>query len=261
MADTAYDTPSAATGCDVVTRVEAPVVASSPRGLLSVVNMVDEAEPVRWGVTGALYDSFTSFATADTTKGIVLMDCDDFCPSPTAGDASSLTHGRATAYTAWTRIDCTGPQSDALAFANAQFAAREERLLESILADIASNTTPASLGTGMGAGLAALEASFGQVWAGQGTVWVDLPSLYKLGDAGCLMESGSALYTLAGNRVSVSPIYTIDAVMTPNLVVHRASLDVLDFFDRSTNLHDALAQRQYLFVTDPLTDVVSGNFS
>ena len=61
MAGTSYSEATVADGCDVVTRVATPAVAASPRGLMSVTTIVDDADPVRWGVTGALYESFFTF--------------------------------------------------------------------------------------------------------------------------------------------------------------------------------------------------------
>lgn len=265
MAGTSYDAPVEATGCDVVTRVATPAVPTSPRGLLSVATVIDDQDPVRWGVTGALYDSyFTYDPDAEAGHGVYALDCDAPCPSPTAGSSVNLSYSRATAYTAWTRIACTGPQTDALDYATTQFAVREERLLESILDSIAANVTPTAAGTDVPLALGALETEFAKLYAGQGTVWLNAFSANVLAANNLLMAGpGNSMLTAAGNRVSVSPVYDVTRpiVITPNLTVHRSSLDVLDFFNRATNMQDALAQRQYLFVIDPDADMVVGTFS
>jgi hypothetical protein len=112
--------------------------------------------------------------------------------------------------------------------------------------------------------LGALETEFAKLYAGQGTVWLNAFSANVLASESLLLPGpGNSLLTAAGNRVSVSPVYdlTRPIVITPNLTVHRSSLDVLDFFNRATNMQDALAQRQYLFVIDPDADMVVGTFS
>ena len=265
MAGTSYDAPVEATGCDVVTRVATPAVATSPRGLLSVATVIDDAEPVRWGVTGALYDSYFSFdPAAESGHGVVEMDCDDPCPSPTAGASTALTYSRATAYMAWTRIACTGPQTDAMDYARTQYAVREERLMESILAGIVAAVTPTALGTDVPQGVGMLELEFAKLYAGQGTLWLNTYSANVLAANNLLLPGpGNSLLTASGNRVAVSPVFNpaLPVFMTPNLTVHRSPLDVLDFFNRATNMQDALAQRQYLFVIDPADDIVSGTFT
>lgn len=265
MAATSYDSPVAADGCDVVTRVNPPAVATSPRGLLSVATVIDDQDPVRWGVTGALYESMFSFdPSAPEGFGVSAMDCEDPCPSPVAGASANLGLARATAYTAWNRIACTGPMTDAADYARTQFAAREERLMESILNEIAAVATPVAAGTDPAVALGLLETTFGEKYVGQGTVWLNAFSANVLGAANMLFAGpGNSLLTAAGNRVSVSPVYDTarPVVITPNLTVHRSSIDVLDFFNRATNLQDALVQRQYLFIIDPTTDVVVGTFS
>jgi hypothetical protein len=265
MAGTSYDAPVEATGCDVVTRVATPAVATSPRGLLSVATIIDDQDPVRWGVTGALYENLAAFDAATPEGfGVYEMDCDDFCPSPTAGTSANLTLNRATAYTAWSRIACTGPQTDALDYARSQYAIREERLMESILAGIVAGVTETALGTDVPVGVGQLESDFAKLYAGQGTLWLNSYSVNVLAAANLLLSGpNNSLLTAAGNRVAVSPVFdpTLPVFMTPNLTIHRSSLDVLDFFNRATNMQDALAQRQYLFVIDPAADMVSGTFS
>jgi hypothetical protein len=266
MAGTSYDAPVEATGCDVVTRVETPAVATSPRGLLSVANVIDDAEPVRWGVTGALYDSyFTYDPSAEAGHGVLAMDCDDPCPSPTAGGSTPLTYSRATAYMAWSRIACTGPQTDAMDYARTQYAVREERLLESIFDSIAANVTPtASTGLGIAEDFGLFETEFAKLYAGQGTVWLNSFSANVAASLSLLLDGpGGTLMTASGNRVAVLPFLDVTRpiVITPNLTVHRSPLDVLDFFNRATNMQDALAQRQYLFVIDPDADMVVGSFT
>ena len=266
MAGTSYDAPVEATGCDVVTRVATPAVATSPRGLLSVATVIDDAEPVRWGVTGALYDSyFTYDPAAAAGHGVLAMDCNEPCPSPTAGDSTPLTYSRGTAYQAWTRIACTGPQTDAMDYARTQYAVREERLMESILGEIASNVTPTAVGTDVVTGLAGVEVAFANLYAGQGTMWLNPFTANVAAQNSLLFQGpGNTLLTASGNRVAVSPVLdaqTLPVVMTPKLTVHRSPLDVLDFFNRATNMQDALAQRQYLFVIDPDADMVVGSFT
>lgn len=261
MAETTYDPSTPASGLDIATRVNGPAVAPSPRGLLSVASVVEDPGPSRWAVQGALYESVAGFPASGDGHGIIKMNPTVPCPSPAAGTTGGLTLARATSYLAWTRISCLGPNTPAESYATEKYAAVEERLMESILADIVGETTPASLGTNAGAALATLEASFSAVWAGQGTVWADLSTIYALGAASALIEQGNALYTLSGHRVSVSPVYTVDLAITPNLSVLRTPPDMLDLFDRATNLNDALMQREYLFLIDPDTDVVSGNLA
>jgi hypothetical protein len=265
MAGTSYDSPVAADGCDVVTRVNPPVVSTSPRGLLSVATIIDDPDPVRWGVTGALYENLASFDTADPDGfGVYAMDCDDPCPSPAVGASRALTLNRATSYTAWNRVSCTGPQTDALDYAREQYAIREERLMESVLATIVAGVTPTALGTGVPVGVGMLELEFANLFAGQGTLWLNTYSANVLAASSLLLSGpNNSLLTASGNRVAVSPVFdpTLPVFMTPNLTIHRSSLDVLDFFNRATNMQDALAQRQYLFVLDPATDMVAGTFS
>jgi hypothetical protein len=231
-----------------------------------VANVIDDPDPVRWGVTGALYDSyFTYDPAADAGHGVLAMDCDNPCPSPDAGEATPLTLNRGTAYQAWTRIACTGPQTDAMDYVRAQYAVREERLLESVLDSIASNVTPSTpTGIGIAEDFGLFETEFAKLYAGQGTVWLNAFSANVAASLGLLFDGpGGSLLTASGNRVAVSPVQDVTRpiVITPNLTIHRSSLDVLDFFNRATNMQDALAQRQYLFVIDPAADMVVGTFS
>jgi hypothetical protein len=109
-----------------------------------------------------------------------------------------------------------------------------------------------------------LELEFAKLFAGQGTLWLNTYSANVLAAANLLLSGpNNSLLTASGNRVAVSPVFdpTLPVFMTPNLTIHRSTLDVLDFFNRATNMQDALAQRQYLFVIDPAADMVAGTFS
>ena len=334
MAETVYDSPTAAASGDLVGYENGPVTVPSPRGLLSVASVVDVSGPARWGVNAALYEHFADFPAASgarsvsdgvfnststvtsaaanftsadvgslvtgtgvptgtyigavvsesnvtltnpTTatgtgrsititprvgKGVEKMDPADRCPSPPVGAATEMDYGRASAYMAWSRIACVGLEADASSFVRSQYAAREQVLMEMILAAIVAETANTNVGTNLGAAFAAAERAFSRLHVGQGTVWLDYETLYKASDAGILIEQGNSLYTYAGNRVATSPVFTQDIAITPNLTVQReASVEVLDFYERSTGLADALAQRLYLYMIDPATDVVAATLA
>lgn len=195
-------------------------------------------------------------------KGVEKMDSTLRCPSPPVGDAVQMDYGRASAYMAWSRIACIGVEADAADYVRVQYAAREQLLMESILAAIVSETANTNVGTNVGAAFTAAERAFSRLHVGQGTVWLDYETLYKATDAGIITEQGNALYTYAGNRVATSPLFTQDIAITPNLTVQRErDVEVLDFYERSTGLADALAQRLYLYLIDPATDVVAATLA
>ena len=261
MGDTTYEpvVPVTDLGDNGETAVGAPYIAP-PFGLYSVANIVDDPSPVRWGVIGSRYELLSRLKTASTASGVVAMDSTAPCPSPTHPAGDALVWGKANAYMLYSRIACTGPGSDAPSYAAVQFANREERLAERALDLLFGDVTGGNVGTDAVVGLAAVEAQLAELHTGQALICVSNAVAYALESVLTTISTG--LYTLAGNRVSVSPLYgvaggDINALPVPNM--HRSATETLDNFDRSNNLNDALVSRQIMFVTDPAADTVVGN--